>query len=178
MTSTAINMTSLVRDAKTELHMRQRGREARLARLTVAGVPTTYPELQAWLGHQLDVEHEAAGGVFHACTVRASNGCDSDLPRRGHYGCRITRVPISARMIEAGHVWDGEEPVDHPYWLVTYATAGVGYMAPGNISLDQAETAEQAEDIVRDSLLSRGDCYRTRAEAEAAVAVMLAARAS
>ncbi len=166
-----MNTQSLIKDATNHRNGRQRGKEARLARLATANVPTDRDGMAAWLADALDAQLEAARGVYHCCTVRIANGVDPDLPTQGNTGCRITRVPIKAYLVEAGDADD--DPVEG-FWNVCWGNAGPGFLEPVAILLDRAETAEQAEAIVRTALLSKRDCFATRANAHAAVEKMLA----
>lgn len=176
------------------LNFRTRGHAARLERLRSLGAPVASFDSQnpcvgdrtalaAWGKVADDRDHEAAGGVYHACTVRLSSGVDFDLPTLNKIGCRITRVPVQAHLVERGEVLssddDGDEVLaDEGFWNVFYGSVGTGYMAPSAIKLDEAATAEEAEAIVRGRLLASGECFRTRAEARVAVEKMLQARIS
>lgn len=173
--------TNLIQDCQHELNFRQRGREARLQRLIEAGIPTDRDGIRSWMNRAMDARLEADGGIYHACTVRVSSGCDPDLPQTNRIGCRITRVPIKAHYIPKGMEINGEdgystETVEEPYWSVYWGSVGTGWMAPVTIPTDGCTSAEQAEQIVRERLLKRDDCFRTRAEAVAAVEKMLAKR--
>lgn len=165
MTNHEIN--ALMTDARNHLNHRSRGRDARIARLQSAGIPTDREGLSRWVEQVADKKHEAAGGIYHACTVRVANGADADLPTAGAYGCRISRVPLQA-----------ESVADDPeMWAVAYGKVGPGYMEHSYVSREEAATAEAACDLTRRELLASGDCFRTRAEARAAVAKMLVERA-
>lgn len=170
---------SLMHDATNHLNSRQRGMAARLARLSAGGVPTDREGMAAWLSAELDKRLESAGGVYHCCTVRKANRCDAELPTLGGIGCRISRVPVKARYVAAGEVVEQDEEgedviADEPFFIVQWGVVGTGFTAP---TFDHAsETAEEAEDRARQSLLMSGKCFRTRGEARVAVEKMLRER--
>jgi hypothetical protein len=185
-------MIAMNADVAHVLNFRTRGHAARIERLRNLGAPvdTFDPAnpytgdreaLTAWGQVADDREHEAAGGVYHACTVRTSSGCDAELPTINKIGCRISRVPIKAYLVEAGEVVStdayGEEWLaEESFWNVCWGSVGGGWMAPSVVSFDHAETAAKAEAIVRRRLL-KGDCFTTRAAARIAVEKMLHERA-
>lgn len=172
------------------LNFRTRGHAARLERLRSLGAPVASFDSQnpcvgdraalaAWGQVADDRDHESAGGVYHACTVRLTSGADADLPTLNKIGCRIRRVPVQAHLVDAGDPLSSDEDAavaGESFWSVCYGSVGAGFMAPTAISRDQAETAEEAEAIVRARLLAGGGCFATREEARAAVKKMLIAR--
>lgn len=161
---------NLIDDATHELDGRQRGRTARLARLAAAGVATDRRSLQAWLDAALDAAHEAAGGLYHASTVRVSSGCDDGLPKERGIGCRITRVPIVAEHVQVGD----DESAEETYYVVRFGSVTAGCLAP---TFDRASTScAEAESRARSELLRQGDCYLTRAAAVTAASQMLRER--
>lgn len=174
---------TLMQDARHMLNRRSRGLAARTARLEAAGVTTERAALSAWLRHAEDTLHEAAGGVYHACTVRLQNGADSDLPTAGPFGCRISRVPV--RVVQFVPAEPGEGPMDEgsaAYWVVNFGSVGCGFMTPAYVPADDAATEQDAESLVRNRLLEdRGEscrCFQTRAEAQEYLVGALAARAT
>lgn len=194
-------ITTLLNDIRIEANCRSRGRKARLVRLASAGLirPLTAEELASndhhcawpkidmteanqWARRETDRRHEAAGGLYHACTVRVSNGTDADLPTLKAWGCRVTRLPVSATFLPAGFEFDAEKTLEEPLVAVRYASVGPGFMEHGYFSLDsldldadatEAEACRVAEQQVRASLFARGDVFSTRADAETAAIAQL-----
>ncbi len=169
MTATATN-DLLISEANHILNGRVRGRAAKLARLQAAGVPTDRQALQEWLEAALDSQHEAAGGLYHACTVNIRSGTDPNLPTAGRIGCRVTRVPIHATLVTERS--DDDADGFTPYWSVYYGGVGIGWLVPVQI-YDGTKTKEEVEVLVRERLLAKGECYRTRQEASEAAIKML-----
>lgn len=172
----------LIQDAHHELNFRQRGRTERLARLAAAGVPTDRAGLLAWLQVEEDKINEAGGGIYFACTVRISSGHHAELPTAGPFGCRVDRVPLTVRRMAVGEYVGHDEDTgedllnDEEHFLVYGGKVGVGYQQAERVSLAEADSEQKAQAIVRDRLLRREDCFRTRAEAIAAATKELANR--
>lgn len=158
----------LIHDAQHILNGRQRGRAARLERLSAAMIPLDPVGLRDWLAGARDKQHEHAGGLFHACTARITSGVDPHLPTSGRYGCRLQRVPL------VGHEYttdDGER-----MFAVYYGVVGPGFMAPRFLVADDYGTLDAAIAACRADLLAHDNCFESRERAAAAVGVMLAER--
>jgi hypothetical protein len=192
-----MNTDQLLQDIRHESNARSRGRKARLIRLADAGLirPLTAAELASedfhcawpvvdmtkvyeWARVEADRCHEAAGGLYHACTVSVKNGVDENLPTAHGVGCRVTRVPVRAFMVR-----DADEPIV----AVLADNVGPGFMETGHYTadmldmsaddFDEDEALRAAEALVRRSLLSRDDVFETRAQAEASAVSQLRIRA-
>lgn len=164
---------------KAENHLRRNHSAGREAELLAAGVPARDPsELASWVKEsRRSNEDELASigrGVFHACTVRVSNGVDSDLPTINHIGCRITFVDLAASIdAECEPEEDGSVR-----WCITWGNVGPGFLEHAYVWDSADADAELVLARHRAVMLRRDDCFATRSEAEAAVKQMLERRAS
>ena len=164
---------------QAENHFRRKHSAGREAELLAAGVPATdFDALTSWVKEaRRSNEDELASigrGVFHACTVRVSNGVDADLPTVNHIGCRVTFVDLAATIdTECEPDEDGSVR-----WCITWGNVGPGFLEHAYL-WDSAEADPQ---VVlhrhRTAMLRRDDCFAMRLEAELAVKKMLEKRAS
>ena len=137
-----------------------------------------WPGIWVYLQLAVDRDHEAAGGLYHVGTVRVECGVDVDLPTREGIGCRVRRLPLGATwLVEPDDEYENYDDAANfrPHWLVRYGNAYTGCMSPTRDF--ESKTADEACEWRRARLFAHGDCFRTRAEARAAVVGMLAVRA-
>lgn len=151
-------------------HLRRSPSEPRRQTLLAAGLPADdAAALARWIRAASDANAIDAGCVFHACTARVSNGVDADLPTIGKVGCRVSVVPVSARIdAEASDM-----RCRQVRWVITWGNCGTGFMEP--VWIDAPKSADPAQVAAdhRARMLQRGDCFATRAEAEAAAIRLL-----
>jgi hypothetical protein len=154
-------------------HLNRKLSLSRETMLREAGVPIDdRAALARWVRAADDANAIETGCVFHACTVRISNGVDADLPRTRCHGCRVTCVPLSAKIDRDR----SDMRCRIVTWSITNGNVGPGYML--SASLDGPRTSSPAAIVAqhRAAMLRRNDCFATRAEAESAVTIMLAQR--
>jgi hypothetical protein len=165
-------------------HLRRKHSAQREAQLVAAGLPVNdRVALEKWIRESEDANHVERGGLYHACTARISSGVDAELPTQRHWGCRVSRVPIHATWYAAGTEFaNQDEPLEEPLIVINWGEVGTGFMSPTYAhpaaDADQFEACQEAEQVARDRLLKRGDCFCTRKEAEDAAVTMLRERAA